>query len=135
MDGDAVTAWLRAEHDALLTALDRVRGRAEIAVTWRPDAPDVEAEAGDGAAYLRALAAGWHRAHSAGDRVRAAGALPGVVAVRVLVETPAVVKGSVLTRREDAGQVRQVLADEDFPGRWRASGPYAPYSFADGDWS
>jgi hypothetical protein len=132
-DEAAVRTWLEAERDTLGRALDRVRGSAELAVTWQgPD--DEPTSPTDGAAYLRALADRWSGSRAARDELEATHGLPGVRGVRVLAQMPTVVKGSVLVERDAVEGLLDRLGRLDpCDGSWRTSGPFPPYSFVAGD--
>jgi hypothetical protein len=134
-DEPAVRAWLEREHDVLERALDRVRGCAEIALTWHADATH-SLPATSGTDYLRALAVRSAGAAGARDQLELVRELPEVSGVRTLGDSMTVVKASVLVLREHAESVRDHLATMGSPsGSWTANGPFPPYSFVDEDWS
>lgn len=134
-DESAVRSWLEQEHVRLERALDQVRGRAEIALTWHAD-ETAALPSGSGTDYLQALAARAALARDATDQLEMVRGLPEVSAVRTLAQTSTTVKASVLVSRDDAESVRAHLAAMGSPsGRWTATGPYPPYSFAEGDWA
>lgn len=134
-DESAVRSWLEQEHKRLERALHRVRGCAEIALTWRSD-ETAAPPSGSGTDYLHALAGRAARSRDATDQLEMVRELPEVSAVRTLSSTDSGVKASVLVNRAQAESVRAHLATMGSPsGRWTATGPYPPYSFTEGDWA
>jgi hypothetical protein len=133
-DDPAVRNWLEQERDRVEQALMRVRGRAELALTWRTKTTSLPAASG--ADYLRDLSARSAQARAALAQLELVRGLPEVSGVRTLGHTMTVVKASVLVVRESAESVRDQLATMGSPsGSWTSSGPFPPYSFVEGDWS
>lgn len=144
----ALLARLDTHQDAYRTALDRVRGRVEVAVTVRWSTPVVTAaedrltEDDDASTPGRRYLARRQAALHASDRARARAAevaellarrLPSEseVGEQRLTPSPAVaVSVAYLVARADVATVIQTLGQAPKDVRILINGPWPPYSFA-----
>jgi hypothetical protein len=130
-DDEEVRDLLHERRQDLRLGLDRVRGGAELAVRWEPDADGASEPAVDGRTYLAGRVRAWRWADDIVQRVYELGAHADVREVKVLTHSPGSVKASLLVGRAAAGQVKdEVLASgRRVTGSLTCTGPYPPYTF------
>lgn len=138
-DADALRRALTARHDELASALGRVDGRIELAITltWRAPRADMGVAAASGREYLERSAARERERREAEETVeRLLGELACERAFtrhHICPRDGVAASMALLIRREEETAVRQRV--ESFVGRSRdlgasVYGPLPPYSFA-----
>jgi Gas vesicle synthesis protein GvpL/GvpF len=132
-DEDEVSDLLRDRRDELHDALDRVRGAVEIGVrvTWR--VPDVAT--GSGAEYLRSRLEVQRRADDLARRLDPLSGLARGVRHRVLPRASEPVVAAYLVDRARVEEFTSRVAELDRElgdVELVCTGPWPPYSFAEG---
>jgi Gas vesicle synthesis protein GvpL/GvpF len=140
-DDDALVAMLEERGDEFRAALDRVRGRVEVAVRalWTPPEPpaaDVDATAGPGHAYLLGRLAVRAAGERLADSLHGELAAHAVDARRRVLETPRLLLSAAYLVDRGA-VVDELLAAADAAARRHpgvellCTGPWPPHTFAD----
>jgi hypothetical protein len=145
-DEDALRVLLVRQGPELQAALERVRGRAELAVTtiWatpaEPSAPDMSGSTPQGTRYLRARQrafAGSDAQHARAKRLSEeleSQSRPELVEARhVVCPSPRIALSSaLLVPRRTATDLKARLARVEPDVRILVNGPWPPYTFAAG---
>lgn len=138
---DAVEAMLSERQAELSEGLRRVRGAVELGVriAWEEDAvqrPDPDGAAGPGTAYLMALSRGRRRAAELAERVdRSVAGLARARVQRRLASPSLPVSAAYLVDRANVEGFRARIAElgSELSGvDLVCTGPWPPYSFAEG---